>query len=427
MKDVVFERDDSNYYQPSQYDKPDLALRTERRKSPVVYSEIITVTDDRNLCHGIEIDLDRDANLTDFALDLLRSYYMRPDEKSPQEAFARAAFAYCEGDLDFAQRIYDYASKGWFMFASPVLSNAVLPGEKWKALPISCYLTFVPDTLDGLIAHTAELRWLSVKGGGVGGHWSAVRSVSGKSPGPIPFLKTVDADMTAYRQGTTRKGSYAAYLDISHPDVLEFLQMRLPTGGDPNRKCLNLHNALNITDDFMQACIEGKEWNLVDPADGSVRDTMPARDLFQRILEVRSRTGEPYLFFIDTANRALPQPLKDKGLRLNGSNLCIEIMQPTAEDRTAVCCLSSLNVALYDEWKDTPLVRDLVRMLDNVLQVFIDHAPDEISRARLGAMRERSIGLGAMGFHAYLQKQMVPWESAMAKGINLQMFNHIQN
>lgn len=375
----------------------------------------------------VEIDLSRDANLTDFALDLLRAYYMRPEEKSPQEAFARAALAYCGGDGAFAQRIYDYVSKGWFMFASPVLSNAVLSGEKWKALPISCFLTYVPDTLDGLISHTAELRWLSVKGGGVGGHWSAVRSVSGKSPGPIPFLKTVDADMTAYRQGTTRKGSYAAYLDVSHPDVLEFLQMRLPTGGDPNRKCLNLHNALNITDEFMQACIEGKDWNLIDPADGSIRDTMPARELFERIIEVRSRTGEPYLNFIDTANRAMPEPLRRLGLKIHGSNLCNEIHLPTAEDRTAVCCLSSLNLSLYDEWKDTSLVRDLIRMLDNVLQVFIDNAPDELHRARYSAARERSLGLGAMGFHAYLQKNMIPWESAMAKGINLEMFNNIEN
>jgi ribonucleoside-diphosphate reductase alpha chain len=376
--------------------------------------------------HGVRLDLSRDQQITSFAMDLLRAYYMKESEKSPQEAFARAALAYCDGDLAFAQRIYDYASKGWFMFASPVLSNAVLPGEKWKALPISCFLTYVPDTLEGLISHTAELRWLSVKGGGVGGHWSAVRSVSGKSPGPIPFLKTVDADMTAYRQGTTRKGSYAAYLDVSHPDVIEFLQMRLPTGGDPNRKCLNLHNALNITDAFMQACIEGTDWNFVDPADGSIRDTMPARDLFQRILEVRSRTGEPYLNFIDTANRDLPETLKRLGLKINGSNLCNEIHLPTSEDRTAVCCLSSLNLALFDEWKDTPLVRDLIRMLDNVLEVFIQQAPDDLSRAKYSATRERSLGLGAMGFHAYLQKHMIPWESAMAKGMNLQIFQHIQ-
>jgi ribonucleoside-diphosphate reductase alpha chain len=376
---------------------------------------------------NVKIDRSRDHTISDFAMDLLQSFYMVEGEKSPQEAFARAAKAYCGGDADFAQRIYDYASKGWFMFASPVLSNAVLPGEKWKALPISCFLTYVPDTLEGLISHTAELRWLSVKGGGVGGHWSSVRSVSGKSPGPIPFLKTVDADMTAYRQGTTRKGSYAAYLDVSHPDVLEFLQMRLPTGGDPNRKCLNLHNALNITDDFMQACIEGEDWNLVDPADGEVRDTMPARELFERILEVRSRTGEPYLNFIDTANRGLPEFLKRLGLKINGSNLCNEIHLATSEERTAVCCLSSLNLALYDDWKDTPLVRDLIRMLDNVLQVFIDNAPGELHRAIYSATRERSLGLGAMGFHAYLQQKMIPWESAMAKGVNLQVFQNIQN
>ena len=381
---------------------------------------------ERQKVDEVEIDLDLDGDLTEFAESLLRSYYMAEGEKSPQEAFARAASAYADGDSQFAQRIYDYASKGWFMFASPVLSNAPRRGNKWKALPISCFLTYVPDTLEGLIEHTAELRWLSVKGGGVGGHWSSVRSVSNKSPGPIPFLKTVDADMTAYRQGTTRKGSYAAYIDVSHPDILEFLQMRLPTGGDPNRKCLNLHNAINITDDFMEACVEGGPWNLVDPADGDIRDTMPARELFQRILEVRSRTGEPYLNFIDTANRHLPQSLKDKGLRIHGSNLCNEIHLPTSEDRTAVCCLSSLNLALYDEWKDSSLVSDLIRMLDNVLETFINNAPDELSRAKYSATRERSLGLGAMGFHAYLQKHRVPWESAIAKSMNIGIFKSIK-
>jgi len=375
----------------------------------------------------IKIDKRRDAKLTDFARQLLRSFYMKEDEESPQEAYARAALAYCDGDLEFAQRIYDYASKGWFMFASPVLSNAPSPGDPWKSLPISCFLTYVPDTLEGLIEHTSELRWLSVKGGGVGGHWSAIRSVSGKSPGPIPFLKTVDADMTAYRQGTTRKGSYAAYLDVSHPDILEFLQMRLPTGGDPNRKCLNLHNAINITDDFMHACLSDQMWELKDPNDGSVRESMPARKLFERILDVRGRTGEPYLNFIDTANRFLPQFLKDLGLRCNGSNLCNEIHLATSEDRTAVCCLSSPNLVFFDEWKGTTMIRDLIRMLDNVLQVFIDNAPKALSRAIYSAMQERSLGLGAMGFHAYLQKHMIPWESAMAKGANLQIFTHIKS
>lgn len=375
---------------------------------------------------GLRLDYSRDQSIGPFARDLYESFYMREDEKSPQEALARASLAYCEGDLEFAQRIYDYASQGWFMFASPVLSNAVLPGEKWKALPISCFLTYVPDTLEGLIAHSSELRWLSIKGGGVGGHWSSVRSVSGKSPGPIPFLKTVDADMTAYRQGTTRKGSYAAYLDISHPDILEFLQMRLPTGGDPNRKCLNLHNGINITDAFMKACLAGEDWNLIDPADGKVRETLSARDLFQRILEVRSRTGEPYLNFIDAANRGLPETLKKLGLKIHGSNLCNEIHLATSEKRTAVCCLSSLNLECFDLWKDTEMVRDLIRLLDNVLQVFIDNAPDELSRARYSAERERSLGLGAMGFHAYLQKHMIPWESAIAKGVNMRIFQHIQ-
>jgi ribonucleoside-diphosphate reductase alpha chain len=374
----------------------------------------------------VQIDPSRDDSLTPFARGLLESYYMIEGESSPQEAFARAALSYCEGDQEFAQRIYDYVSKGWFMFASPVLSNAPRKDEAWKALPISCFLTYVPDTLDGLISHSSELRWLSVKGGGVGGHWSSVRSVSNKAPGPIPFLKTVDADMTAYRQGTTRKGSYAAYLDISHPDILEFLQMRLPTGGDPNRKCLNLHNALNITDEFMEACVEDKEWFLKDPHDGTPRGSMPARELFERILEIRSRTGEPYLNFIDTANRHLPEALKAKGLKIYGSNLCNEIHLPTSEDRTAVCCLSSLNLAKFDEWKDTRLVRDLIRMLDNVLQVFIDNAPDELSRAKYSAERERSLGLGAMGFHSYLQQNNIPWDSAVAKGTNIHVFQHIQ-
>ncbi len=376
---------------------------------------------------AVNIDRCRDIQLSEFSISLLKSYYMRPAENSPQEALGRAAVAYSAGDGNLAQRLYEYSSKGWFMYASPLLSNAAIPGEKWKALPISCYLTYVPDSLEGLIEHTSELRWLSVKGGGVGGHWSAVRSVSNKAPGPIPFLKTVDADMTAYRQGTTRKGSYAAYLDISHPDILEFLQMRLPTGGDPNRKCLNLHNAINIPDHFMEACLNDEVWHLLDPSDGSIRDSIPARSLFQRILEVRGRTGEPYLNFIDTANRYLPQPLKDKGLRIHGSNLCNEIHLPTGEDRTAVCCLSSLNLSKYDEWKDTHIVRDLVRMLDNTLQVFIDHAPPELERAVRSATAERSLGLGAMGFHDYLQKNMIPWESAIAKGANLQIFSQIQS
>lgn len=373
---------------------------------------------------GIQIDLDRDNNLSEQASKLLKDYYCIEGETSPQHAFARAAQAYSYMDKKLAQRIYEYASKGWFMYSSPVLSNAPLPSKKPKALPISCFLTYVPDTLEGLIDHTSELRWLSVKGGGVGGHWSSVRSVSDIAPGPIPFLHTVDADMTAYRQGKTRKGSYAAYIDVSHPDIMEFLTIRIPTG-DIGRKCLNLHNAVNVTDEFMNAVREDKIWELKDPNDDTVRATMKARKLWEQILETRFRTGEPYVNFIDTANRYLPKTMKDKGLKIHGSNLCNEIHLPTNEDRTAVCCLSSLNLELYDEWKDTSIVRDLIRFLDNVLQYFIDHAPDSLERARFSASQERSLGLGAMGYHSYLQKHMIPFEKSGE--INKEIFSFIKS
>ena len=376
-----------------------------------------------HLC--IQIDRTRDKDLSEQAYKLLKDYYCKDEEQSPQEAYARAAVAYCDGDLELAQRIYDAVSKGWFMFASPVLSNAPRPGQKAKALPISCFLTYVPDSLEGLIDHTAELRWLSVKGGGVGGHWSSVRAISDKAPGPMPFLHTVDADMTAYRQGKTRKGSYAAYMDISHPDIIEFLNMRVPTG-DVNRKNLNLHHAINITDDFMRAVERGEMWDLKDPNDSTVRETMPARTLWQQILEVRYRTGEPYLNFIDTANRALPHTMKAKGLKIHGSNLCNEIHLPTSEDRTAVCCLSSLNLEKYDEWKETSLVRDLIRFLDNVLQFFIDNAGDEISRARYSATQERSLGLGAMGWHSLLHQKRIPFSSHEARELNWDVFRTIK-
>jgi ribonucleoside-diphosphate reductase alpha chain len=373
---------------------------------------------------GVFIDTSRDSLLSEFSLTLLRDYYCRKDEDTPQKSFARASVAFSGGDMALAQRIYNAVSKGWFMFASPVLSNAALPGEKVKSLPISCFLTYVPDSLKGLIDHTAELRWLSVKGGGVGGHWSSVRSVSNVAPGPIPFLHTVDSDMTAYRQGTTRKGSYAAYLDVSHPDIMEFLTIRVPTG-DVNRKCMNLHHAVNVTNDFMRAVENDSDWHLRDPNDGTIRETMRARKLWETILEVRYRTGEPYINFIDTANEALPQALKDRGLKIHGSNLCNEIHLPTSEERTAVCCLSSLNLEKYDEWKNTGLVKDLVTMLDNVLQVFIENAGDEISRARFSAQRERSLGLGAMGLHSYYQQRGIPFASEIARQINKEIFSDI--
>lgn len=375
---------------------------------------------------ALKIDYTRNALLTEQAYTLLMDYYCAEDE-NPQDAYARAATAFCGGDLNLAQRIYDYASKGWFMFSSPILSNAPKEGEKPHGLPISCFLSYVPDSVDGLIGHTTELRWLSVKGGGVGGHWSDIRSVSDVAPSPIPFLKTVDADMTAYRQGKTRKGSYAAYLDIEHPDIIEFINIRVPTGGDPNRKAFNIHNAVNITEDFMDAVMADADWDLRDPNDRTVRDTVSARDLWQRLLETRFRTGEPYLNFIDEANAKLPQEMQDKGLRIHGSNLCNEIHLPTSEERTAVCCLSSVNVEHFDEWKDTTMVQDLIEMLDNVITFFIDNAPKEFSKAIYSASQERSLGLGAMGFHSLLQRKGIPWESELASVVNEQVFGVIQS
>jgi len=375
---------------------------------------------------GITIDRTRDKAMSDQARELVTGYYLRGKEKSPQEAYARACVAYSNGDNDLAQRLYDAVSNDWFMFSSPILSNAPLQGERVTGLPISCFLSYVPDTLDGLIAHQDELAWLSVKGGGVGGHWGDVRPVSDKAPGPIPFIKVADSAMTAYKQGKTRKGSYAAYTDISHPDVMEFINIRMPTGGDANRKCFNINNAINITDAFMDTVLADGDWDLVDPATNTTRESIRARELWERLIEVRFRTGEPYLNFIDEANRNLPKALKEKGLEIKGSNLCNEIHLPTNEDRTAVCCLSSVNLEHFEAWKDTSLVGDLIVMLDNVLQQFIDNAPDEMSKARYSAQQERSLGLGAMGFHSYLQKKSIPWESALATGQNLKMFNHIK-
>ena len=375
----------------------------------------------------IHIDHTKDKLLSAQALQLLQDYYMLPAEVSPQEAFARAAIAYCDEDYNFAQRIYDYASNQWFMYSSPVLSNAPEKGDKFKALPISCFLSYVGDTLEDLIEHNKEVAWLSVKGGGVGGHWSDVRAVSDKSPGPIPFLKVIDSQMTAYKQGKTRKGSYASYLEISHPDIIEFINFKLPSGGDSNRKCFNLFNAVNISNDFMMALENNNIWNLIDPHSKEVKETIPARKLWERLLEARFRTGSPYLNFIDTANDALPPALKERGLKIHGSNLCNEIHLPTSSTRTAVCCLSSVNLEKYDEWHNTDMVKDLIRFLDNVLQVFIDNAPETLSKAKYSALRERSLGLGAMGFHGYLQKHNVPFESPIAKSLNKRMFKDIKN
>ena len=381
---------------------------------------------------GITIDPSRDELLTPFAHKLLKEHYLRDGEEI-QEGFARAAKAWSAGDDALAQRLYNGASKRWFMFASPVLSNAPLPGEKMKGMPISCFLTYVGDNLEELIEHSTEVRWLSVLGGGVGGHWSDVRSVSKKAPGPIPFMHTINADMDAYAQGTTRRGSYAAYLDVSHPDIVEHISLRI-LGGDDSRKCMSkgFHHGVNITDDFMRAVERGDEWKLIDPHDKQVREVVSARMLWETILDARMRAGEPYLFFIDAARRAFPEAQRRFGIDIKGSNLCTEITLATGRDifdkiRTAVCCLSSLNAETYDEWRGSTIVADLTRALDNVLQEFIENAPPQLSRAVYSAMRERSLGVGLMGFHAYLQRHMVAFESEEARKINKALFAYIKS
>lgn len=371
--------------------------------------------------------------MTIFAEELLKKHYCREGE-TIEQAFIRACN--CFGtNQEHSNRLQDYLKKEWFMFSSPILSNAIngvfddnrfIYMEQPKGLPISCFLGYVDDSIAGLCEHTTETRWLSVKGGGVGGHWSDVRSISDITPGALGFLHTIDADMVAYRQGKTRRGSYGAYLNIDHPEIIEFIKMRVPTG-DLNRKNLNLHHGVNITDDFLEAVDKDLDWCLVDPHTCQVTDKVKARDLWEEILTTRYRTGEPYINYIDEANDKLHPALKAKGLRINGSNLCNEIHLPTDNDRTAVCCLSSVNLVTYDEWKHDPyFISDLIEMLDNVLTYFISFAPKELHKAIRSASGERSLGLGAMGFTDYLQSLQVPYESAMAISINKGMFKNIK-
>ena len=361
---------------------------------------------------------------TDFATELLQKHYCREGE-SIDDAFLRASTCF-GSNKEHSKRIYQYIKKQWFMFSSPILSNAILEGEKPKGMPISCFTTYVDDSIQGLCDHTTEIRWLSVKGGGIGGHWSDVRSMSDVTPGVNGFLHTVDADMIAYRQGKTRRGSYGAYLNIDHPEILEFIKMRTPTG-DLNRKNLNLHHGVNITDDFIKAVDNGEKWCLVDPHTLDITEIVDSRELWEEIITTRFRTGEPYINYLDEANDKMHPALKEKGLRINGSNLCNEIHLPTDEERSGVCCLSSVNLETYDEWKeDEYFIGDLIEMLDNVLQFFIDNAPDELHRAKYSAEMERSLGLGAMGFHDYLQWNSIPFESSLAISVNRGMFKHIK-
>ena len=380
-----------------------------------------------DIVHGIKVDYSRDGLFDELGLKRLKESYMREDESSPQERFAYVSNSF-GSNKEHAQRLYDYASRHWLSYSTPILSF----GRSKRGLPISCFLPYLDDSAEGLVDTLAEVNWLSMLGGGVG-IGIGIRSADDKSVGVMPHLRTYDAASLAYRQGRTRRGSYAAYLDIRHPDILIFLEMRKPTG-DQNMRCLNLHHGINITDDFMhliERCMidpnADDTWQLKDPHSGEVRDTVPARELWQRILEIRMQTGEPYLHFIDTSNKAMPEFQKKLGLSIKQSNLCSEIILPTDKERTAVCCLSSLNLEHFDDWKnETIFLRDVAEMLDNVLQYFIDHAPDTVGRAKFSAIRERSIGIGALGWHAYLQRNSIVWESALATSANHKIFKHIR-
>ena len=381
------------------------------------------------------MDYSKDTNLSEAGLRILKDRYLTDKEQSPQEAFYRVAKVFSD-DSEMAERIYGYVSNLWFMFSTPILTN----GGTKKGMPISCFLNYVPDSREGLTNHYTENAFLASVGGGIGGYWGHIRSdgtgTSGgsQSSGSIPFMHVVDSEMLAFSQGKTRRGSYATYQDISHPEIEEFLELRKPSGGDIHRKCLNLHHGVNISDKFMsiinQCTINpsaNDDWELIDPHTDKVIRTVSAKRLWQKILETRVATGEPYLSFIDTIQKHLPLSQKKLGLKVHHSNLCSEITLPTSEERTAVCCLSSLNLEKYDEWKDDPkFIPDVVRFLDNVLEYFINNSPDSLSRAKYSAMRERSIGLGAMGFHSYLQSKSVPFASAIAKGINLKIFKQIK-
>ena len=405
---------------------------------------------------GIVIDYDKEKKLDKFSLDTLKDRYLWEEETHAQEAFARASvFASTfkgETDFDLAQRLYEYSSDLWFMFSTPILSN----GGTTRGLPISCFLNYVPDSRRGLSDHYDENIWLASSGGGIGGYWGDVRSNGvatqhgSRSTGSIPFMHVVDSQMLAFNQGVTRRGSYAAYMDISHPEIEEFINMRKESGGDINRKCLNIHNGINITNEFLEAVRENQEWRLIDPKSGEAVKIINARDLWWQILNARAETGEPYMINIDTCNEHLPKQQKDLGLRVNQSNLCSEIVLATNEERTAVCCLSSVNLEYFEEWKkNDEFIGDLIVMLDNVLEHFIEAIVDTsrlggysanferfknyvreekegMVKAAYSAYRERSLGLGAMGFHALLQSQGVPFKSLRATSINNVAFSRIK-
>jgi len=378
------------------------------------------------------VDRSRDEELTRFGIATLEDRYLLPGE-TPQDMFARVAMTYAD-DSDHAQRLYDYISKLWFMPSTPVLSN----GGAKRGLPISCFLNECSDSLDGIVNLWNENVWLAALGGGIGSYWGNLRSIgepvgrNGKTSGIVPFIRVQDSLTLAISQGSLRRGSAACYLPVSHPEIEEFIEMRRPTGGDANRKALNLHHGVVITDAFMRAVENDEEWALTSPHGGTIINRVSARALWIRLLTARVETGEPYLLFIDNVNRSIPEHHKMAGLTVKMSNLCSEITLPTGEDkdgkmRTAVCCLSSLNLEKFLEWENHPtFIEDCLRFLDNILEDFIQRAPDSMSRAKYSAARERSVGLGVMGLHSFFQSQNVPIESVMAKVWNKRMFRHIK-
>ena len=380
----------------------------------------------------VKINRSKDSNLTNFGKATLRDRYLGFNE-SFQDLFARVASTYADNNLH-GQRIYNYISDLWFMPATPILSN----GGTKRGLPISCFLNEANDSLGGILDLWSENVWLAAKGGGIGSYWGNLRSIGekigkvGKTSGIIPFIKVMDSLTMAISQGSLRRGSAACYLPIDHPEIEEFIEMRRPTGGDPNRKSLNLHHGILVSDAFMRAVETDDQWTLKSPKNGIVQSTVSARNLWIRLLTARVETGEPYIIFIDTVNRLIPQHHKLAGLNVKTSNLCSEITLPTGidkdgKDRTAVCCLSSLNLEKYDEWKDNKnFINDVMRFLDNVLSDFIEKAPDSFKDAKYSAIRERSVGLGVMGLHSYFQKKMIPLESVMSKIWNNKIFKNIQ-
>ncbi len=386
----------------------------------------------KGVSNNIQINPENDKYLTDFGKAILLDRYLQEGELY-QDLFARVSTYYGD-DSEHAQRLYDYISNLWFMPSTPVLSN----GGTSRGLPISCFLNETNDSLSGIVDMWNENVWLASKGGGIGSYWGNLRSIgekvkgSGKTSGIIPFIVVQDSLTLAISQGSLRRGSSAVYLPVWHPEIEEFLELRRVTGGDPNRKALNIHHGIIVNDEFMKAVEQDLDWGLKSPKCNQVMHTVKARELWIKILTCRVETGEPYIIYGDAVNNNRPEIYKNLDLQVKMSNLCSEIMLATGidhknEERTAVCCLSSLNVENYEKWCDNEeFIIDIMKFLDNVLTDFINKAPIEMKKAVYSANRERSVGLGVMGFHSFLQQKNIPFDSVMAKVWNKKIFAHMK-